>query len=937
MRYTLIENYFRSPLFQTAVQDYFDTVLGAIIKENTILPAKGLFKIKGEVKRDYYDMPYHIHILNGLIPALFVYEQYLIDKGWAESSKTDLYLRLFILGFTFHDANKLLGTEQTRERSDLEIAVALLDKHVDRWDVESFFPEFQEHRSTIYYLALATENGTWAMAENYPITVNRQSEIKRTQRALCHLADGLASIQNEHLESIEVLYTAISRSLSMITDIAEMPISYVKVRSNPYTLLSQNLLQVARKELARRGKKVLYATREGFVYWGEDVSEEEYVSIQNAYLKGSEDDIKFLELTKINAQKCKFGFIGSTPFTPEILNGITTELQNRFLALSPNSDAKIGNYAGVVELSKKLVDHFAFPIEVEDKEGKLALRFYEAIDDEVDDNFRTVYNLHKIQWLNVKENSEWAANFKSWLHKELIFEEPITICEGAVVLRSVADVLVFIQEQVKTTNALFKTYLNFFKTDWVIQNESDIDLYIEELQQNIILSFTPDEEGDNIKQLLFNRYFECRGNTNLLFLDHYSPAIPLKKEMCAFTGGLGNLEYKAATAFAMKARGFSNRTVTSLNNNTSHVSELFAEENKLRASQFKMTDANLVIHHDFFETKLDVDRDILQSCIHAKNEVRLLKDGAIEFDKNSKFQYNLYNLDFIKLSPKVEPAFFLVRKCLRMVQELGIRSYIAGIMTPYTPHKAVFHFENAPRFLKLLGWNEVRLGEVEEVLDEIRLVLTFGKNRIESNLLKIAQSRRVYFRLFYELKEKDQQKVVNSLNQFYTKYKHKFPGMTITEELVKLAVKVDLAGDSSASETWLIRTATEYLRRYTKQDKSREDVIQKICGEINRKLRMSNPNPEPIEAFATAVYDKLYQQDWGGKIPAVNEEKDWIYQFAFLFSKESKTELRLRAAKRIKRELEAEGKEINLANVKAKLSTYAKKYTEAYITIINNL
>lgn len=935
MRYTLIENYFQSPLFQAVVQDYFDTVLGAMVVDVPTLQAKGLYLKKGKVLVDYYDMPYHIHILNGLIPALFVYEQYLIKAGWIESPKADLHVRIFILGFTFHDANKLLETNQTREHSDLEIAVASLDEHINRWDVESFFPGFQKHRSTIYYLALATENGTWAMAEDYPITVNRQSEIKRTQRALCHLADGLASIQNEHLESIEALYKAIFRSLSKIIGIAEMPISYVKVRSNPYTLLSQNLLQVARKELARQGKKVLYATREGFVYWGEDMSEEEYVSIQNAYLKGSEDDIKFLELTKIDAQKCKFGFIGSTPFTPEVLQGITTDLQNRFLALSPNSNAKIGNYNGFVELSKKLIDHYALPIEVEDKEGKLTLRFYEAIDDEVDDNFRTVYNLHKIQWLNVKENSEWAADFESWLHRELIFEEPLTICDGAVVLRAVADVLDFIQEQVNTTNALFKTYLNFFKTDWVVQNEPDIDLYIDELQKEIILSFTPSEEGVNVKQLLFTRYFECKGNANLLFLDHYAPTIPLKKEMCAFTGGYGKLEYKAATAFAMKARGFSNRTVTSLNNNTSHVSELYAEENKLRASQFKVADANLVIHYDFFEASLDVDRDILHSCIHAKNEVRLLKDGAIEFDKNSKFQYNLYNLDFIKISPKVEPAFFLVRKCLRMVQELGIRSYIAGIMTPYTPHRAVFHFENAPRFLKLLGWDRVRLGQIEEVLDEMRLVLTFGKNRIESNLLKIAQSRRTYFRLFHELKDKE--KVANSLIRFYTNYKHKFQGMTITEELVKLAVHVDLAGDSSASETWLIRTATEYLRRYTKQGKSREDVIQKICGEINRKLRMSNPNPESIEAFATAVYDRLYQEDWGGKIPTVNVEKDWIYQFAFLFSKESKIELRLRAARRIKRELEKEGKEINLANVKAKLSTYAQKYAEDYVTTINNL
>lgn len=940
MKYSLIENYFQTPLFQRAVQDYFDTVLGAIIKDNATLQAKGLFKVRGEVKKDYYDMPYHIHILNGLIPVLLVYEKYLTQKGWVESPEADIYLRIFMLGFTFHDANKLLGTEQTFDRSDLEIAVANLDEHVGRWDVELFWPEFERHKSTVYYLSLATENGTWVAAEDHSITVNNQDEIKRTQRELCHLADGLASIQNENLESIEALYKAVSHGLSRINSIQNIPISYLKVRLNPYTLLSQNLLQVARKELALRGKKVLYALREGFIFWGEDLSEEEYIAIQKAYLQGSADDIKFSGLTKIDAQKCNFGFIGSTPFTRGVLSKITAELQNKFLALSPNSNAKITGYESFVVFTKKLIEVYDLPVDAENKDGKLALRYFDKIDEDEDyADYRTVYNLHKIQWLNTKQNPDWKADFDIWASRVAELPEPIEMeIDGQLILlNSISDLLAFIQDRVNSSNALFKTYLNFIKTYLIIQAVPDIGLYIEELQNSIIKSFTPNELKGDIKQPLFNRYFECKGNANLLFLNHYDPSIPTKKEMCAFTGGLGNIEYDAATAFGMKARGFSNRTITTLNNNKSHVSELFAEENKLRASLFNVSDSNFVIYQDFFETQLDIDRDIIKSCISAKSEVMLLKDGAIEFDKSSKFQYNLYNLDFIKLSHKVEPTFFLVRKCLRIAQELGLRSYISGIMTPYASHKAVFHFENAPRFLKLLGWDSIRLGEVAETLDEIRLILIFGKDRIESNLLKIAVNRRTYFRLFYELKEKDKVKVANALKEYFEKYKHKFQGMTITEELVKLAVQVDLAGDSSASETWLIRTATEYLRRYTKQGKSREDVIQKICGEIKRKLRMEYPNPDAIEAFATAVYDRLYLEDWGGKIPTLNVEKDWIYQFAFLFSKESGNEKHLRKARSIKKELESEGKEISLANIKPKLSPKAHKYAEDYLKTIKNL
>lgn len=947
MKYQLIEQYFDTPLFQNTVQDYFDTVLGKIIADKTTLAAKGLYLVKGEVKRDYYDMPYHIHILNGLIPALLVYEKFLQQEGWTESPTADIYLRIFILGFTFHDANKLLGIEKGDGRSDLENAMIDLENHFEKWAVTDFLKDFETHKSTVKFLALGTEHGSAVASNEYKISVKNWKHVNEVQRELCHLADGLASILNDdtkgidHLGSIENIYNAVQKSLNNIRSpkIPRLPISYVKVRQNPYTLLSQNLLQVAQKQLRKRGKKVLFATREGFVFWGEDITDKEYDLISAAYLVGSADDIKFAELTNIDAQKCKFGFVGSTPFTTEILEEITTELAHKFLSLSPNGKTKIEDFDNFVTFTKKLKDSCNAPIEEEEKDGKLTLRFYDKEKmSEEDETFRTVYNLHKIQWLNAKDNKVWKADLDEWTIINTDLPQEIDLKnDEKIALKTVGDIRDFINERVKSTSALYKTYLNFIKTYQKIEEAEDIESYITDLQETILSFFTPKDEGENVKQALFDRYFECRGNVNLRFLENYNPIIPIKKEMCAFTGGVGTVDYKAEVAFAMKARGFSNRTITALNNNTSHISSLFAEENKLRASLFKVADANLVVYHDFFEAKLDVDRDIIQSCVAAKNELQFLKDGTVLFDKKAKFLYNLYNLEFIKLAPKVEPTFFLVRKCLRMVKELGLRSYIAGIMTPYQPHKAVFHFENPPQFLKDLGWDSVRLLNLEEVLDEIRLVLTFGKNRIESNLLKIAKSRLAYFSIYYGLNDDDKRKVFNTLVNFYTKYKHKFSGMTITEELVELAVKIDTQFQSSAGETWLIRTAFDYLRKYHKQEYSREDIIQKTCGEIFRKMRMSNPNMDSIRDFATAVYDELFIKDWRGKVLTVNQEKDWIYQFAFIYREKSLEIARTRQAKSIKDKLEKSGQAITEENVKALLKDNQSKYANQYLETIKNL
>lgn len=936
MKYQLIENYFETPLFQSVVQEYFDTVLGKLMANHTTTAAKGLYIVDGQKRADYYDMPYHVHILTGLIPALFVYEQYMLKKDYAEDPDAELYLRVFMLGFTFHDANKLLHAIQTIDRSDLEIAVSQLDEHVAELGVHEFMPEYDQYKSNVYYLALSVEDGSWVASEDYPVTLNRD-EVAGVQRHLCHLADGLASIQNENLESIERLYESVKGKLKGITGTMPMEVSYVKVRHNPYTLLSQNLLNVARKVLLKSGKKVILALREGFIFWGGPVTEQEHDLIAQEYQIGSAEDIKCVDLTNIDAQKCKFGFIGSTPFTVEVLENIITSMKNRFLALSPNTNAKINDYDGFFTFTKQIIDTYNMPIECKDDSGRLLLSYLASFNDSQDEDFMAIYNLHKVQWLNAKENTIWQQDLKRWQESDENLPIPVVLKDTGEELNTIPQFLGYIDERVSSTSALYKTYLNFIKT-WKVTMEEDVEEYIAQLKENIIAHFEPREVGDSIKQQLFERYFECPGNVNLKFLETYNPEVPVKREMCAFTGSAGTVPYKAEVAFAMKARGFSNRTVTSLNNNTSHISALFAEENKLRASLFSVGDANLVMYHDFFEARLDVDRDIITSCVKAKNELRLLEDGTIEFDKSSKFQYNLYNLDFIKLAPKVEPTFFLVRKCLRLVQHMGIRTYLSGIMTPYTPHKAVFHFDNPPRFLKQLGWDSIRLVDVQAVLDEMYLVLLFGKDRIESNLLKIAQSRRAYFMLYYLLSKEDRDRVHDTLSKFYNKYLKNDNDMTVTEQLVKLAVQIDVGFKSGAEETWMIRTATEYLRKYHKQGSSREDIIQKICGEIYRKLRMQKQQDmEIIKAFATAVYDELFIKDWKGVIPSVNVEKDWIYQFAFLFKEHSLIRVREGKAREFKRELEAGNLEVNEENVKRLLPDNAKKHALAYLNIIKNL
>ena len=205
-------------------------------------------------------MPYHIHILNGLIPSLFIYEKYLLEKGWIQSSEADMYIKTFMLGYTFHDANKLIPTKS------LHNALHKLDTKIERNSlILKFFPEFEQYKGDIYYLCLADEDRTNVLANQYKTSLN-EIHVNEVLSILCKFADNIAS--NQNFDSVKEFYNSISKSLSIISDFYQMPISYVEVNPNPYTLLSQNILQSARKVMSANGKKVFQALRNGFVYFG---------------------------------------------------------------------------------------------------------------------------------------------------------------------------------------------------------------------------------------------------------------------------------------------------------------------------------------------------------------------------------------------------------------------------------------------------------------------------------------------------------------------------------------------------------------------------------------------------------------------------------------------------------------------------------------------
>ncbi|MFW5982946.1 MAG: hypothetical protein ACOCQ4_00455 [bacterium] len=931
MKYKLTEQYFETLVFQQVVQNYFDTVLKGILSLKPVIQAKGLFVANNEVKADLHDMPYHIHILNGLIPALFVYEQFCKQRGLLENPEIEKYLKTFILGFTFHDADKL--TEKSWDN-----ALDVVEQMDSDLHISEFFPEFKQHKGDVFFISLGTEDRTEVMKNRYKTSLD-YSHLNEILAPLCNFADGLASIQE--LDGVETFYKEAQKTLDKITQIYELPLSFVKIHENPYTLLSQNLLNATGKVLNNTGRKILYTMRDGILFFGNDLKENEKQQIFDEF-EGGNDDIDIEKLITITSQQCDFSSIIPIGIDKEIIDQIIEKFTNSFLQLSPNGSEKIQYFDDFVKFNEALIEAAELPINVDIQSDKIYLRFSENAMEEFPE-FVKIFALQKIIWLNSKANKVWGKDFKTATDSEEDFSFELqgefqVSDEETISLSKISDLKKYFSFITNSQNALLKNYVAIAKTVNAInsfEDEDEQEEYIEKLYNDLINTFASNYTGEkSVLSELYNKFFTHKGNRDFQTIIENIPHVPVKKKMCAYTGTIGTEKYVASVAFGMNARGFSNRTVASLQNTTSFVSKLMAEENKLRKSSFKRAKSNHVIYYDFFETTLDISPDIIQNCIESRNH-SASEDGVINFDKAAKFQPTNRNLEFVEIGSDMISAIWLIRNSLIIIKNLNIRMYITGIMSPYRSHKETFVYENAPRFVKDLGWNKVRLNEINNVLDEIDLLFALGKSKRSINsglVLKYAENHNSIFKAFYEFKmRKEQQEVANASNKlknFIIKYPHKFKNMTTIEKLVDVALKIQSSAKSGSEETRLIREALDFIRKNRKENRDKEHTIQQIGGNIHKTLRQERIKSDIIQEFARLVYEELYEKEWKGNLPSINRQKDWIYQFGFVYKMKVDELINERSDEKIIKNLKEKNLEPTPENIKAQLSDKQQYFAE---------
>ena len=162
--------------------DYIDKVVPQMLAEYTLQSAKG-----GTKYPKLSDQSMLSHILNGIFPILTIVQT-------AEQPLSELEERLYLLAYSFHDLNKLVGI-QNLSVSDAEKAeqfYAYLDEWVLKLHFDQFCPDYEEYRGDITYLIFNTQKryGVDLNLKNFDLRLSGRR--RQYLREMCTASDLIA-------------------------------------------------------------------------------------------------------------------------------------------------------------------------------------------------------------------------------------------------------------------------------------------------------------------------------------------------------------------------------------------------------------------------------------------------------------------------------------------------------------------------------------------------------------------------------------------------------------------------------------------------------------------------------------------------------------------------------------------------------------------------
>ena len=842
-----IQNIFETPLFASTVKEYFQNIFPKIFEKYNTTPAKG-----GTTFEKYSDMSYPMHILNGILPAMLYLEQKLLENEYTSElvKKEDPDIKMLIscalVGITLHDINKMVG------KSNLIESLEYLNEVLNELELALS----DEEKNIVKYLIVGAEDGTRYTIPDIELPKRRNLDrfIKDFLIGPLHLADKIAS-PPEELESLSQLFRKLQKDLKEY-----LPnIHSFYFHDSPYEVLSRYLLT---KLISRIEGKILLISPKGFIWIGKPLTNKEIEILLDEF----KNDFERLLLDNLDKtailtwEKTQLDIFRFFEPTKEFIKNLIKDLleRNEYFLLEyrlPRDEMKKENIKREIEKLKE-----------EDKIDVLIL-------------LRSIFN--------IKLEDKTARKIKNNLKKDWLSDTEGVKGKELKIIKATSKFL--IEEKEK----LYSEFVKMVKEEY---KNSKIDI------------------NELFRTVLAYAYLDGNPIFGIKIQD-----VGDKQNICSICGAETNIVAKEGVAFGFTPRGFTNRTVVSLKNTERKICKACLAEVMLRKLIFGRSKDLYAVYIDACDYTIPIlnAERVAEKVEEQINGIRVLSNDIfnsyrIFYGYSFKDSKNVLIPFLIAHIQAGKEADFLRRfyELLVFASNTGFKVYLTYTMNPDRIKRETFVLDYAPKPIKKLKWDKIRIDELQRVRNEFEILMNLAKavggRRWQNEFVRVlndyATSPLAFFYYLYRLDNpfgfvnKNQDKI----QLIYERIGGEIMG--VIEKLADKASDIEWSGYTASKQTWIIRTAIDALKTGVQRKLDKEDTIALMAGVINKKVKFLKK--DAIDDFCRTVYEDLYEKTWQKKIPSKTELRYWTYAFAFEYAKKSEEK-----RKKMKEEKQKEGGE----------------------------
>ncbi|MEL6676740.1 MAG: hypothetical protein AAFR61_31310 [Bacteroidota bacterium] len=677
----------------------------------------------------------------------------------------------------------------------------------------------------------------------------------------------------------------INEILATLFPETDMQLESVGLIHNPYHLLSGKFLSFIKNYLIQSGRRPLMQKDQQWLYLGEPISKSEWEEI--LHKAGQESKaVDILALTKINRQKCDFGFIGSLKFTPEILLQIIRNKREDLLKFSPNSKDKIPEFQQFITFFHAIVSHYKLPLEILVENHKIRLSPRPSLNRE-DELFFDNFCLIKIQWLRRKDAKPWEKDFLAWYKKDISLETPLELEEGKT-LASWKEVRDFLQDNVAANQQkfLYLTLLALIKAaEHRRQGLDGSKDYLAEIPAVV-------EAGAGVlpEAGKFARTYGMRTPTDVKApLATYAGEIPEKGQMCTFTGQTARKQYREAGYFSLNPKGPSNRSPSYLGNTFHHVSALYDKELQTLKSVF--SDKLKADHALFYRMEsfhLPMHEEMLRALFGNSEQQKNHLPGWQLFPNVRMLEG--YSLGFADMAPaknisRIEKIFFLVRDHVKLLHEYGIKSNISAGLQASRQSEFDFYFENAPTSFRKLGWHKISRKQAGIKLREMDLIFRVGQmsRSLGMSIRLTAQSRMQLFKFYYETNDTHRRSIFFHLKEVVEQNPTAFHALEKWDPLVIKLAPLQLNTILNQPEVRFLKTLFLTVQKGLRKSLPSLVMFDLLQTELQACLEKEGAQPEKdsLTRFIASFWKLIQEKDIAVQSLPKKRLMSYIYQIGF--------------------------------------------------------